>query len=131
MGTEGGGGGKSSIHPIPYYQVGTISAASLGSKTHRNVPDVALNADPDTGYAVIINGMFLIIDNAQRVFGNTADNILKKILSTYKTIQVVVINTAEHLVQHLFGQHSLLWLIKPERQRVCQFLALPIRLYMH
>ena len=59
QGTEGGGGGVSAYHAIPSYQVGLISAASLGSKTNRNVPDVALDADPNTGYTVIINGMFL------------------------------------------------------------------------
>jgi kumamolisin len=56
-GTEGGGGGVSWYHPIPPYQMGVVSAMSLGSTTMRNVPDVALNADPSTGYTVLINGM--------------------------------------------------------------------------
>ena len=58
-GTEGGGGGVSASHAIPSYQVGLISAASGGSTTKRNVPDVSLDADPATGYLVIVNGTFL------------------------------------------------------------------------
>ena len=55
--TEGGGGGISTMHSIPSYQSGVGSAASGASTTFRNVPDVALDADPNTGYNVIVNGM--------------------------------------------------------------------------
>ena len=51
-----GGGGISRVWPLPDYQQGVISAASGGSGTMRNVPDVALNADPDTGYAIYYKG---------------------------------------------------------------------------
>ena len=54
-GTQGTGGGISAAFSIPSYQAGVISSASLGSTTMRNVPDVSLNSDPDTGYLVIIN----------------------------------------------------------------------------
>ena len=46
----GSGGGKSAIWPIPNFQGGIAGAAST---QFRNVPDVALNADPASGYAVV------------------------------------------------------------------------------
>ena len=46
---EGGGGGSSIVWPKPAYQMG------LGaSKTNRDVPDVSLDADPDTGYDIYV-----------------------------------------------------------------------------
>ena len=51
-----GGGGISGVEAIPSYQQGMISQASLGSTSNRNVPDVALTADPATGYAFYISG---------------------------------------------------------------------------
>jgi len=52
-----GGGGVSTIWSIPSYQSGVVgSAASKGSATHRNVPDVSLDADPNTGYSIYYNG---------------------------------------------------------------------------
>jgi len=58
-GTEGGGGGVSQFHALPSYQVGVISAASKGSTSFRNVPDVSLEADPNVGYIVIVTRAFL------------------------------------------------------------------------
>jgi subtilase family serine protease len=55
-----GGGGKSVIWPIPSYQSGVVSAASQGSTTMRNVPDVALDADPNTGYSIVFQGNFFL-----------------------------------------------------------------------
>ena len=44
---------------IPTYQQnGVVSQASGGSSSYRNVPDVSLNADPNTGYIVVVNGEF-------------------------------------------------------------------------
>jgi kumamolisin len=48
-----GGGGVSSIWGIPAWQVGISTAAST---TKRNVPDVSLNADQYTGYAIYFQG---------------------------------------------------------------------------
>ncbi len=48
---DGGGGGVSTIFNIPSYQAGIKTAAS---QTMRNVPDVSLNADPQTGYSVYV-----------------------------------------------------------------------------
>lgn len=50
-----GGGGVSVIWPIPSYQIGVPGIAST---RFRNVPDVALNSDPDTGYSVYYDGQW-------------------------------------------------------------------------
>jgi kumamolisin len=53
-----GGGGSSRFWPTPSYQA-ELPAASpnvLASSTMRNVPDVSLNADPNTGYAIYVQG---------------------------------------------------------------------------
>jgi kumamolisin len=51
-----GGGGISIEWAIPSWQSGVVSKASLGSTSMRNVPDVALDADPNTGYAIYVFG---------------------------------------------------------------------------
>ena len=58
----GGGGGISVEWPIPAYQAGVVgSAASQGSTTQRNVPDVSLDADPNnSGYSIYFGGGFTI-----------------------------------------------------------------------
>jgi kumamolisin len=48
-----GGGGVSTVWPLPSWQT---RVPTVYSKTHRNVPDVSLNADPDTGYAIFYDG---------------------------------------------------------------------------
>ena len=50
----GGGGGVSAVWSIPTYQAGIGGS----STTQRNVPDVSLDADPDTGYAFFISGQW-------------------------------------------------------------------------
>ena len=56
-----GGGGISIVWPIPNYQVPVAgSAASKGSATMRNVPDVSLDADPNTGYSIYFQGKWVI-----------------------------------------------------------------------
>jgi subtilase family serine protease len=52
----GSGGGVSKIVLIPSWQVGAFSSNANDSTTMRNVPDVALNADPNTGYLVYLQG---------------------------------------------------------------------------
>lgn len=64
-GNNGGGGGISSTWSIPTWQQGVISSASQGSTTMRNVPDVALDADPATGYAIYFDGLW-------NVYGGTS-----------------------------------------------------------
>lgn len=57
-----GGGGISSVFTIPSWQTKVSNAAS---KTHRNVPDVALNADGASGYAIYFKGQW-------QIFGGTS-----------------------------------------------------------
>jgi kumamolisin len=50
---SGTGGGYSTLFPVQAWQVGAPTAPSgLG----RMVPDVAANADPNTGYNIVLNG---------------------------------------------------------------------------
>ena len=57
-----GGGGVSDVFPLPSYQAGAgvpksaTASASGQSGTGRGVPDVAGNADPVTGYLVVVDG---------------------------------------------------------------------------
>ena len=63
----GGGGGVSSVWQIPSWQIPAVSGVQ-GSQSYcsmRQVPDVSLNADPETGYAVRFNGMW-------QIFGGTS-----------------------------------------------------------
>jgi kumamolisin len=53
---SGSGGGLSSFWPLPTYQTGL---AGVASQQFRNVPDVALNADPNSPYATYVNGIWL------------------------------------------------------------------------
>ena len=55
---QGSGGGISSQWNIPSYQKsrGVISASSGGSTTMRNIPDVSLDGDPNTGYSIYVAG---------------------------------------------------------------------------
>ncbi len=57
MGNGAGGGGISGFWPIPSWQK---NVAGVASTTHRNVPDVALNADTNTGYSIYYNGQWTI-----------------------------------------------------------------------
>lgn len=50
-----GGGGISVIWKLPVWQQNLKISGTL-SQTMRNVPDVALNSDPNTGYAIYLNG---------------------------------------------------------------------------
>ncbi|MGA2188462.1 MAG: S53 family peptidase [Steroidobacteraceae bacterium] len=69
-GTNGGasGGGISSFFPTPVWQTGKTVTQSDGTSitlTKRGVPDVAGDADPDTGYNVRVDG-------TNAVFGGTS-----------------------------------------------------------
>ncbi|MGH2468043.1 MAG: S53 family peptidase [Candidatus Limnocylindrales bacterium] len=52
------GGGVSDAYPLPAWQVraGVPPSANPGSRRGRGVPDVAGNADPQTGYRVRVDG---------------------------------------------------------------------------
>lgn len=51
-----GGGGVSSVWVQPGWQNGIASGRNSASSSMRNIPDVALNADPSTGYAIFVGG---------------------------------------------------------------------------
>jgi kumamolisin len=55
-----GGGGISAFWTIPHWQQGIASGDSLVSATMRNVPDVSLNSDPQTGYSIYNRGRWYI-----------------------------------------------------------------------
>jgi kumamolisin len=57
---SGSGGGVSPFFTQPDWQSGAISPATRGSTSMRNVPDVALNADPSTGYAIFAGGKWAV-----------------------------------------------------------------------
>jgi kumamolisin len=54
-----GGGGISTFWGIPPYQQGISSAAST---TMRNIPDVALNADPNSAYSIYYSGKWYLFN---------------------------------------------------------------------
>lgn len=62
LGNGAGGGGISSAWPIPSWQT---NVSTVTSKTHRNVPDVSLNADTNTGYSIYHGGQW-------EVYGGTS-----------------------------------------------------------
>jgi len=52
-----GGGGVSDVFPVPSYQANAgVPTSAGGGGTGRGVPDVAGNADPVTGYLVVVDG---------------------------------------------------------------------------
>jgi len=59
----GTGGGISALFPVPSYQddVHLPASANKGAKTGRGVPDVSADADPDTGYNVVVDGQAQVI----------------------------------------------------------------------
>lgn len=66
-GAQGGstGGGFSVQFPLPDYQVSTGVAPPSGGG--RGVPDVAGDADPETGYQVLVDGESLVIGGTSAV----------------------------------------------------------------
>jgi len=55
------GGGFSAFFPRPVYQAGPVSS------TFRGVPDVAGNADPETGYNVLVDGQSMVVGGTSAV----------------------------------------------------------------
>ncbi len=55
------GGGISQIFAVPGYQIRVNLPLPSGGKPGRGVPDVAANADPDTGYAVLFEGSMTVV----------------------------------------------------------------------
>ena len=69
-GEGSGGGGISSYFPAPAWQAGATATNRQGETeplTKRGVPDVAGNADPETGYEVRIDGSNTVIGGTSAV----------------------------------------------------------------
>jgi kumamolisin len=70
-GTGGGagGGGVSVVFPVPSYQqyANIPQSANPGGKTGRGVPDIAGDADPDTGYTVRVDGETMTVGGTSAV----------------------------------------------------------------
>jgi kumamolisin len=66
--TSASGGGVSDVFALPSYQANANVPLALSSKFKgRGVPDVAANADPDTGYKVLVDGQKLVIGGTSAV----------------------------------------------------------------
>ena len=67
-GAQGGasGGGVSTKYPLPAWQK-AAKVPRLGTKTGRGVPDVAGDADPQTGYRVRVDGQDQVIGGTSAV----------------------------------------------------------------
>lgn len=62
------GGGVSDIFALPSWQTSAgVPTQSGGSKTGRGVPDVAGNADPVTGYSVVVDGQQTVVGGTSAV----------------------------------------------------------------
>jgi kumamolisin len=67
-GSQGGatGGGVSTVYPLPVWQA-TAKVPKIDGKAGRGVPDVAGNADPETGYQVRVDGENEVIGGTSAV----------------------------------------------------------------
>ena len=61
------GGGVSNVFALPSWQVNAKVPAPSGSKGGRGVPDVAGDADPETGYTIRIDGQTMVIGGTSAV----------------------------------------------------------------
>ncbi len=62
------GGGISDVFPLPVYQQTAQIPSSVNSKkSGRGVPDIAADADPSTGYNILVDGQQMIIGGTSAV----------------------------------------------------------------
>jgi kumamolisin len=65
------GGGVSDVYPVPSWQaaagVPPRAGGGAGSPAGRGVPDVAGNADPATGYQVLVDGQSMVVGGTSAV----------------------------------------------------------------
>ena len=63
------GGGISDVFDLPTWQANAHVPPSInpGSRVGRGVPDVAANADPQTGYQVLVDGQALTVGGTSAV----------------------------------------------------------------
>lgn len=58
---SGGGGGVSRLWQRPSYQAMLSAQPGAYSSTLRNAPDVAMNADPNTGFQIVLNRRTIVV----------------------------------------------------------------------
>lgn len=58
---SGGGGGISRLWQRPRYQDILATQTGANSNTLRNAPDVAMNADPNTGFQIVLNRRTIVV----------------------------------------------------------------------
>jgi kumamolisin len=63
---EGTGGGYSTVFPAQSWQIG-VPAPPAGSGLGRMVPDVAADADPNTGYDIVLYGQSQVVGGTSAV----------------------------------------------------------------
>jgi kumamolisin len=70
-GSGGGatGGGISDVFPVPVWQqnAGVPPSANAGAHVGRGVPDVSGDADPETGYAIRVDGSDIVVGGTSAV----------------------------------------------------------------
>jgi kumamolisin len=65
---EGTGGGYSTIFPVQAFQIGAPPApAGSTAGTGRMVPDVCADADPNTGYEIVVHGTQAVVGGTSAV----------------------------------------------------------------
>jgi kumamolisin len=64
---EGTGGGYSTIFPAQAFQIGAPAPPAGNTATGRMVPDVTGDADPNTGYNVIVHGAKTVVGGTSAV----------------------------------------------------------------
>ena len=67
IGEGASGGGISAVFPQPTYQAGANVPAGPGGFRGRGVPDVAGDADPSSGYRVVVDGTATILGGTSAV----------------------------------------------------------------
>lgn len=67
-GTSGTGGGISDVYPVPQFQENAALPVSVnGGHSGRGVPDVAADADPESGYTIVVNGQSEVVGGTSAV----------------------------------------------------------------
>lgn len=78
------GGGVSSFFPLPNYQAHANVPPSInpGGSIGRGVPDVAGNADPQTGYQILVDGTAMVVGGTSAVAPLMAGLIVQLAIAT-------------------------------------------------
>ncbi|HEX6451893.1 MAG TPA: S53 family peptidase, partial [Trebonia sp.] len=79
-----GGGGVSDVFALPSWQANAGVPALSGGKTGRGVPDVAGNADPVSGYEIVVDGQQTVVGGTSAVAPLWAGLIARLTQSTGK-----------------------------------------------